>query len=103
MPDIRLPDGAIKHFDAPVTVAELAASIGPGLAKAALAGRIVNVMAVAGILAADAVLRGTAVIVDRSDESQHDKQQPWTVFTGVGAPPAPALAGAAEVSDSPTR
>jgi threonyl-tRNA synthetase len=40
MPDIRLPDGAIKHFDAPVTVAEVAASIGPGLAKAALAGRV---------------------------------------------------------------
>jgi threonyl-tRNA synthetase len=40
MPDIRLPDGAIKHFDAPVTVAQLAASIGPGLAKAALAGRV---------------------------------------------------------------
>jgi threonyl-tRNA synthetase len=40
MPDIRLPDGAIKHFDAPVTVAEVAVSIGPGLAKAALAGRV---------------------------------------------------------------
>src|SRR6476619_470982 len=40
MPDIRLPDGAIKHFDAPVTVAPVAASIGPGLAKAALAGRV---------------------------------------------------------------
>jgi threonyl-tRNA synthetase len=40
MPDIRLPDGAIKHFDAPVTVAEVATSIGPGLAKAALAGRV---------------------------------------------------------------
>ena len=40
MPDIRLPDGAIKHFDAPVTVAEVAAAIGPGLAKAALAGRV---------------------------------------------------------------
>ena len=40
MPDIRLPDGAVKHFDAPVTVAELAASIGPGLAKAALAGKV---------------------------------------------------------------
>ena len=40
MPDIRLPDGAIKHFDAPVTVADVAASIGPGLAKAALAGRV---------------------------------------------------------------
>src|SRR5207249_2661822 len=40
MPDIRLPDGSIKHFDAPVSVADVAAAIGPGLAKAALAGRI---------------------------------------------------------------
>jgi len=40
MPDIRLPDGAIKHFDAPVTVAQVAAAIGPGLAKAALAGKV---------------------------------------------------------------
>jgi threonyl-tRNA synthetase len=40
MPNIRLPDGAIKEFAAPVTVAEIAASIGPGLAKAALAGRV---------------------------------------------------------------
>jgi threonyl-tRNA synthetase len=40
MPDIRLPDGSVKHFDHPVTVAELAQSIGPGLARAALAGRI---------------------------------------------------------------
>src|SRR5436190_3730051 len=40
MPDIRLPDGAVKHFEAPVTVAEVAAAIGPGLAKAALAGKV---------------------------------------------------------------
>ena len=40
MPDIRLPDGSTKHFDVPVTVAEVAASIGPGLAKAALAGKV---------------------------------------------------------------
>ena len=40
MPDIRLPDGAVKSFAMPVTVAEIAASIGPGLAKAALAGRV---------------------------------------------------------------
>jgi len=40
MPDIRLPDGSVKPFDAPVTVAGIAASIGPGLAKAALAGRV---------------------------------------------------------------
>jgi threonyl-tRNA synthetase len=38
--DIKLPDGAVKHFDAPVSVADIAASIGPGLAKAALAGRV---------------------------------------------------------------
>src|SRR5258707_2194475 len=40
MPDIRLPDGAVKHVEAPVTVAQFAAAIGPGLAKAALAGKV---------------------------------------------------------------
>jgi threonyl-tRNA synthetase len=40
MPKIRLPDGTVKPFEGPVTVAELAASIGPGLAKAALAGKV---------------------------------------------------------------
>ncbi len=40
MPDIRLPDGAIRKFDQPVTVTELAQSIGPGLARAALAGKV---------------------------------------------------------------
>jgi len=40
MPDIRLPDGSVRKFDQPVTVAELAQSIGPGLARAALAGRV---------------------------------------------------------------
>ncbi|HRD84606.1 MAG TPA: threonine--tRNA ligase [Rubrivivax sp.] len=37
---ITLPDGAVRAFDRPVTVAEVAASIGAGLAKAALAGRV---------------------------------------------------------------
>ena len=40
MPIIRLPDGSQKPFDKPVTVAEVAASIGAGLAKAALAGKV---------------------------------------------------------------
>jgi threonyl-tRNA synthetase len=40
MPNIRLPDGSTKSFEQPVTVAELAASIGAGLARAALAGRV---------------------------------------------------------------
>ena len=40
MISIRLPDGSVRPFNQPVTVAEVAASIGPGLAKAALAGRV---------------------------------------------------------------
>jgi threonyl-tRNA synthetase len=40
MPVITLPDGAKKEFAQAVTVAEVAASIGAGLAKAALAGRV---------------------------------------------------------------
>lgn len=40
MISIRLPDGSKREFDAPVSVAQVAASIGPGLAKSALAGRI---------------------------------------------------------------
>ena len=40
MPTIRLPDGSTKSFPAPVTVAEIASSIGAGLARAALAGRV---------------------------------------------------------------
>ena len=40
MPSIKLPDGSVRQFPQPVTVAEVAASIGPGLAKAALAGRV---------------------------------------------------------------
>ena len=40
MPKITLPDGAVKAFAAPVSVAEVAAAIGPGLAKAALAGTV---------------------------------------------------------------
>ena len=40
MPVITLPDGSQKSYDHPVSVNDVAASIGPGLAKAALAGRI---------------------------------------------------------------
>jgi threonyl-tRNA synthetase len=40
MPEIRLPDGSQKSFPNPVTVAEIAASIGAGLSRAALAGRV---------------------------------------------------------------
>src|SRR5678809_782585 len=40
MPVITLPDGSQKKFDSPVSVLDVAASIGAGLARAALAGRV---------------------------------------------------------------
>ena len=40
MVQITLPDGSQREFPGPVTVAEVAASIGAGLAKAALAGKV---------------------------------------------------------------
>src|ERR1700704_396811 len=56
MPVITLPDGSQRQFDRTVSVADVAASIGPGLAKAALAGKV------------DGVLRDTSALID------HDAQ-----------------------------
>ena len=56
MPRITLPDGSIRHFDGPVAGADIAASIGKGLAKAALAIRV------------DAVTRDLATTIE-SDAS----------------------------------
>jgi threonyl-tRNA synthetase len=40
MPVITLPDGSKRQFDAPVSVYQVAADIGPGLAKVTLGGRV---------------------------------------------------------------
>jgi threonyl-tRNA synthetase len=40
MPNITLPDGSVRSYPSPVTVGEVAASIGTGLARAALAGKV---------------------------------------------------------------
>ena len=44
MVSITLPDGAVRQFDHPVLVRDIALSIGPGLAKAALAGKVDGVV-----------------------------------------------------------
>lgn len=44
MPAITLPDGSIRRFDGPVTGATVAADIGPGLARAALAMKVNDVL-----------------------------------------------------------
>jgi len=53
MPVITLPDGSQRTYAEPVTVAQVAADIGPGLAKAALAGKV------------DGKLVDTSFVVDR--------------------------------------
>lgn len=66
MPDIKLPDGSIRSFPGPVTVAEVAAGIGTGLAKAALAGRVDGKLVDTSFsIAQDAAL---AIITDKDVE-----------------------------------
>ena len=66
MPVIRLPDGSKREFDAPVTVAEIAASIGAGLARAALAGKVNGVLVdTSCVVSEDADL---AIITERDAE-----------------------------------
>jgi len=66
MPAIRLPDGSVKTFADPVTVAEVAAAIGPGLAKAALAGRVDGTLVdTSHLIAADASL---AIVTEKDSE-----------------------------------
>ena len=66
MPVIRLPDGSERKFDQPVTVAEVAMSIGAGLAKAALAGKVNDkVVDTSHLIESDAEL---AIITDKSPE-----------------------------------
>ncbi len=44
MPNVKLPDGNVKHFEAPLTIYHVAHHISPGLAKAAIAGRVDGVL-----------------------------------------------------------
>ncbi len=64
MPAITLPDGSVRRFDAPVTGTTLAAAIGPGLARAALAMKVDGVLSdLARPIEADA----SVVFVTRRD------------------------------------
>jgi len=63
MPVITLPDGSQRSFPQPVSVAEVAANIGAGLAKAALAGRVNDKLVdTSFVIASDAQL---AIITER--------------------------------------
>jgi len=63
---VTLPDGSQRRFDHPVTVDEVAAAIGPGLRKAALAGRVNGrLVDTSHVIADDAAF---AVVTDRDPE-----------------------------------
>jgi threonyl-tRNA synthetase len=63
MLQITLPDGSRREFPGPLSVAEVAASIGPGLAKAALAGKVDGkVVDLSHRIEADAAL---AIVTDK--------------------------------------
>ncbi|GEN22158.1 threonine--tRNA ligase [Halomonas cupida] len=65
MPIVTLPDGSQRTFDEPLSIMDLAASIGPGLAKACIAGRIDGVL----VDAADVIERDARVdIITARDE-----------------------------------
>jgi threonyl-tRNA synthetase len=66
MPVITLPDGSQRSFAQPVTVADVALSIGAGLARAALAGKVDGQLVdTSHLIAQDAVL---AIITDKDAE-----------------------------------
>jgi len=66
MPVIRLPDGSERKFDAPVNVFDVAQSIGAGLARAALAGKVNGKLVdTSHVLAEDADL---AIVTERDTD-----------------------------------
>ncbi|MCL1824686.1 MAG: threonine--tRNA ligase [Betaproteobacteria bacterium] len=66
MPNITLPDSSVRSFDQPITVGIVASSIGVGLAKAALAGKVDGrLVDVSHRIESDAAL---AIITDKNPE-----------------------------------
>jgi threonyl-tRNA synthetase len=98
MPVVTLPDGSSRSYDNPVTVAEIAADIGPGLAKAALAGKVDGALVDTSFtIGGDAEL---AIITGKSDEAleliRHDAahvmaQAVQELFPGTQVTIGPAI------------
>ena len=98
MPQITLPDGSSRQFDNPVSVFDVAADIGPGLAKAALAGKVNGEMVdTSFVMADDAEL---SIITSKSEEAleliRHDAahvmaQAVQELFPGTQVTIGPAI------------
>ncbi len=98
MPHITLPDGSSRHFDQAVTVHDVAADIGAGLAKAALAGKVDgNLVDTSFLIEQDA---DVAIITTKSEEAleliRHDAahvmaQAVQELFPGTQVTIGPAI------------
>jgi len=98
MPQVTLPDGSSRQFDQPVTVHDVAADIGAGLAKAALAGKVDGQLVdTSYLIDQDAEL---AIITMKSDEAleliRHDAahvmaQAVQELFPGTQVTIGPAI------------
>ena len=98
MPQITLPDGSSRQFDNPVSVFDVAADIGPGLAKAALAGKVNGEMVDTSFVMADDV--ELSIITSKSEEAleliRHDAahvmaQAVQELFPGTQVTIGPAI------------
>ena len=95
---ITLPDGSVHEFDSPVSGSELAASIGPGLAKAALALNVDGeVKDLAHIIDADATVSivtrdsGEALELLRHDAAHVMAEAVQELYPGVQVTFGPAI------------
>ena len=98
MPQITLPDGSVRQFEQAVSVMDIASDIGPGLAKATLAGKVDGVLVDAShLIEQDANL---AIITSRDDEAlellRHDAahvmaQAVQELFPGTQVTIGPAI------------
>ncbi len=98
MPQVTLPDGSVRSFDHPVSVLDVAADIGPGLAKATLAGKVNGQLVDAStVMEIDSTL---AIITSRDEEAlelyRHDAahamaQAAQELFPGTQITIGPAI------------
>jgi threonyl-tRNA synthetase len=91
MVNITLPDGSVGNSSKPVSVAEVAASIGPGLAKAALGGKVDG-----KLVDTSHRIEGDAKLAIVTDKDARD----WTLIPALDGAPA-RLRGEGALSEDP--
>ncbi|MBM4112666.1 MAG: threonine--tRNA ligase, partial [Phycisphaerae bacterium] len=77
MPSIKLPDGSVRNYDAPVPAAKVASDIGPGLAKSAIGAKIDGTLTdLSSPIDHDCSL---SIVTDRSRDGTTDPDSLWLI------------------------